>query len=195
MPGSYLDTHYSLCRIDFDAETETFGDKVDTLYNARDTKMSVSFPRISPDGKYLVFTLHQYGNFSIWQKDADLYMLNLADNTIQPMDEINTDQSESYHSWSDNNRWMVFSSRRIDGLYTRPFFTYIDENGKAHKPFMLPQRDPEYNLLLLKSFNVPEFSYNAVSISQAEMEHAIRFTEADMAAYKGHVAKSAEAQP
>ena len=132
--------------------------------------MSVSFPRISPDGKYLVFTLHQYGNFSIWQKDADLYMLNLADNTIQPMDEINTDQSESYHSWSDNNRWMVFSSRRIDGLYTRPFFTYIDENGKAHKPFMLPQKNPQqFYDNLLYSYDLPEFIKDKVTFDR----HAI----------------------
>ena len=185
MPGSYLDTHYSLCRIDFDAETETFGDKVDTLYNARETKMSVSFPRISPDGKYLVFTLHKYGNFSIWQKDADLYMLNLTDNNIYPLKEINTDQSESYHSWSDNNRWMVFSSRRIDGLYTRPFFTYIDENGKAHKPFMLPQKNPQqFYDNLLYSYNIPEFIKDKVTFDRHAIAKHMRESDGIDVTYK-----------
>lgn len=185
MPGVYLDTHYSLCRIDFDAETETFGDKVDTLYNARDTKMSVSFPRVSPDGKYLAFTLHQYGNFSIWQKDADLYMLDLSNNNIYSLDEINSDQSESYHSWSDNNRWMVFSSRRVDGLYTRLFFTYIDENGKAHKPFMLPQKHPQrFYENLLFSYNLPEFIKDKVTFNRHAIGKHMRESESINVTYK-----------
>ena len=52
---------YSLCRVDFDPETRTLGQQVDTLYNGRANHKSVSFPRISPDGKYLAFTLQEYG--------------------------------------------------------------------------------------------------------------------------------------
>ena len=185
MPDRYLDTHYSLCRIDFNPEDGTFGETVDTLYNARTTKMSVSFPRISPDGKYLAFTLHQYGNFSIWQRDADIYMVDMADNRIYPLDEINTDQTESYHSWSSNNRWMVFSSRRVDGLYTRLFFTYIDEQGKAHKPFMLPQRHPKkFYEELLYSYNLPEFLEGKVKFNRQDIARFMRDTEAERVSFK-----------
>ena len=114
---------YSLCRVDFDPETRTLGQQVDTLYNGRANNKSVSFPRISPDGKYLAFTLQEYGGFGVWHKDAELYMIRLSDGKTYPLTEANSAEGESYHSWSHNNRWLVFSSRRLDGLYTRPFYT------------------------------------------------------------------------
>jgi len=52
---------------------------------------------------------------------------------------------------------MVFSSRRTDGLYTRPYISYCDTDGSFSKPFMLPQKDPDYYQESLRSFNVPEF--------------------------------------
>ena len=54
---------YSLCRVDFDAETGTIGTKADTLFNARKEDMSISHPRISPDGRWMVMCLTRYGNF------------------------------------------------------------------------------------------------------------------------------------
>ena len=73
------------------------------------------------------------------------------------MDEVNSDDVESYHSWSSNSRWLVFSSRRIDGLYTRPYLVHIDENGKTGKPFVLPQEDPDFYSRFMFSYNIPEF--------------------------------------
>lgn len=134
IPGKYDQVKYSLCSIGFDADTRSFGSKADTLYNARRAGKSVSFPRVSPDGKFLMFTLSAYGNFSIWHKDADLYLAHLHTNQIRPLSALNSNDVESYHSWSSNSHWVVFSSRRTDGLYTRPFIAYIDEEGKAHKP-------------------------------------------------------------
>jgi len=66
--------------------------------------------------------------------------------------------------------WFVFSSRRGDGLYTRPYFASIDENGKATKPFMLPQKDPRFYDNSLNSFNVPEFVTSKVKVDVAEFE-------------------------
>ena len=74
-----------------------------------------------------------------------------------------TSDTESYHSWSSNSRWIVFSSRRIDGLYTRPYFAYIDEEGNASKPFLLPQKDTDYYHRFMKSYNIPEFITGKVS--------------------------------
>lgn len=157
MPQEFEEVKYSLCSIDFDAVNRSFGSSVDTLYNATTEGKSVSFPRISPDGKYLMYTLASYGAFSIWHKDADLYMINLETREHYPLTALNSNDVESYHSWSSNSRWTVFSSRRIDELYTRPFIAYIDENGQPCKPFLLPQKDTDYYHRFMKSYNIPEF--------------------------------------
>ncbi|MFZ2338706.1 MAG: hypothetical protein WAW07_03160 [Bacteroidales bacterium] len=156
-PEEYDRIKYSLCSIDFDPETGRFGEKIDTLVSSDRTGRSVSFPRISPDGTTLVFTLSDYGNFSIWHREADLYRLDMKTRNYHPVDVVNSPESESYHSWSSNSRWMIFSSRRIDGLYTRPFIAHMDEDGTFSKPFMVPQKDPGFYDSCLRSFNIPEF--------------------------------------
>lgn len=74
------------------------------------------------------------------------------------MIEANSEDTESFHNWSTNSRWLVFSSRRDDGLYTRPYFCHIDDKGTVSKAFMLPQRNPRrfYRERFL-SYNVPDF--------------------------------------
>ena len=85
-------------------------------------------------------------------------MIDLDKNEGDYLENINSEYSDSYHSWSSNSRWVVFSSRRLDGLYTRPFLAYINENGEAAKPFLLPQKDiASYYTELMKSYNIPEF--------------------------------------
>ena len=163
MPHEYSEVKYNLCSIAFDPVTRSFGSKIDTLYNVRENGKSVSFPRVSPDGKFLLFTLSGYGNFSIWHKDADLYLLDIESGFFHPLLNANSTDTESYHSWSSNNRWIVFSSRRIDGLYTRPYFAYIDESGNASKPFLLPQEDTDFYHRFMKSYNIPEFITGKVS--------------------------------
>ena len=175
MPQEYTEVKYNLCAISFNPERRQFGTQVDTLYRVRSKGKSVSFPRISPNGKFLMFTLSDYGNFSIWHKDADLYMLNLATKQISPLDTLNSDDVESYHSWSSNNHWVIFSSRRIDGLYTRPFIAYIDAEGQASKPFLLPQDDIDFYHRFMKSYNIPEFitgkvKHKGYTISQKAIE-------------------------
>ena len=158
MPYEYDKVKYSLCAISFDPESRRFGTKVDTLYNAKSSNgRSVSFPRVSPDGKFLMLTLSDYGNFSIWHKDADLYMINLQNGEMISLDILNSNDVESYHSWSSNSRWVVFSSRRIDGLYTRPFIAYINQDGEPAKPFLLPQKDVNFYHQFMLSYNIPEF--------------------------------------
>ncbi len=69
------------------------------------------------------------------------------------------DSFETFPTFSPdgNSRWLVFSSRRIDGLYTRPFFWHIDGNGQASKPFLLPRKNPlEYYADQMNSYNIPE---------------------------------------
>jgi hypothetical protein len=171
-PDRYKQLHYDLLRIAFDPETGNFG-AVDTVISSTRTGLSVSFPRISPDGKYLLFCMSEYGNFTIWHTDSDLYLMDMETNEITKPD-INSDKAESYHTWSSTGRWIVFSSRRMDGLFTRPYFAYFDINGKAHKPFLLPQKDPAFYNTYLKTYNVPEFITSAVDLNPRILSEVAR---------------------
>lgn len=175
MPDSLLKVRYSICRIAFDAASGEFGQQVDTVVSSDVIQRSAVFPRISPDGRFLVFTAFDYGQFPIWHPEADLWMVDLsADGTPFRMTNINSDNTESYHSWSSNGRWMVFSSRRIDGLYTRLFLAHIDDRGEASKPFLLPQSDPGHNDSRMQSYNIPEFVRGEVEISPRRLGRVAR---------------------
>ena len=149
---------YNLCRIDFDPATGNFGNHIDIIVDAAAQNKSVSFPRPSYDGRFLCYTLSDYGQFSIWHHEADLWLLDFSTGESRPMTEANSDDTESFHNWSTNSRWMVISSRRDDGLFTRPYFCHVDAKGNVSKAFMLPQRNPRrfYRERFL-SFNVPDF--------------------------------------
>ena len=164
--------HYNLCRIDFDPATGQFGSRIDTIVYAETNHKSISFPRPSYDGRFLCYTLSDYGQFSIWHHEADLYLLNLSTGESHPMKGANSEDTESFHNWSTNSRWLVFSSRRDDGLFTRPYFCHIDSKGVVSKAFMLPQRNPRrFYCERFFSFNVPDFivaptQFNAYKVSR-----------------------------
>lgn len=144
------------------------------MIDAEKMKKSISFPRPSYDGKYIMFTLSDYGNFSIWHKEADLWLLNLQDGSLRTIHEVNSDNTESFHNWSSNSHWFVFSSRREDGLYTRLYLASINKEGKVSKPFLLPQKNPmNYYDKLLYSYNVPEFTNSPVKIEPRKLEREI----------------------
>jgi Tol biopolymer transport system component len=119
---------------------------------------SLSFPRPSYDGRFLCYTLSDYGQFSIWHHESDLWLLDLTTGESRPMAGANSEDTESFHNWSTNSRWLVFSSRRDDGLYTRPYFCHVDAKGIVSKAFMLPQRNSRrFYRERFYSFNVPDF--------------------------------------
>ena len=178
IPARYKEVRYNLCSIDFDPATGTFGANIDTLVNADMMGKSVSFPRPSYDGKYIMFTLSDYGNFSIWHKEADLWLLNLADGSLRNLSEVNSNDTESFHNWSSNSRWFVFSSRRGDGLYTRLYLASVDERGNVSKPFLLPQDNPAtYYDRSVYSYNVPEFITAPVDLDMKVFEKKVNAKE------------------
>ena len=165
---------YSLCRINFDPATGTFGDQIDIIVDAVSQHKSVSFPRPSYDGRFLCYTLSDYGQFSIWHHEADLWLLDLATGESRPMTGANSDDTESFHNWSTNSRWIVFSSRRDDGLFTRPYFCHVDDRGNVTKAFMLPQRNPRHFYRdRFFSFNVPEFIVRPTRFDGRKASHII----------------------
>ncbi len=178
LPSDIRHLQYSLVRIPFDETTATFGTQVDTLFSER----SVCHPRISPDGLYLLYTVADYGTFPIWHPEADLQMMNLETGAIDTLAIVNSHKSDTYHSWSSNSRWFVFASKRDNGLYGKPYFCYVDKDGKAHKPFCLPQEYPTFYDNNLKSFNAPELGkgplpFTVDDVAKAMKQEYIQFTQ------------------
>lgn len=174
---------YDIIRIGFDSEARTFG-VPDTVFKASEREKSATLPRVSPDGKYLLFTVGEFGNFHIWHSSSDLKLLNLETGETDDLTELNSDHVESYHAWSSNGRWILFSSRRDDGSYTRPYLSYFSQEGKASKPFIVPQKDPDFYANFFHSYNVPEFMIEPVKLSPADFARALK-KEAIQAMLKG----------
>ena len=177
LPMEIKQLQYSLVRIPFDEQTGAIGTQVDTLLRATaspQSKASVCHPRISPDGRYLLYTVADYGTFPIWHPEADLQMMDLKTGRIDSLAIVNSEKSDTYHSWSSNSRWFVFASKRDDGLYGKPYFCYVDKEGKAHKPFSLPQEHPTFYDNNLKSFNAPELGKGKVPFDVDDVAEAIR---------------------
>ena len=174
----FKEVKYNIYKKSFNPETRQFGPR-ELVFDAATLGKSATLPRISPDGRFLMFTMGDYGVFHIWHGDADLWMIDLKEAndepsaTAHPLKEVNSKSTESYHSWSSNGRWVVFSSRRYDGNYTRPFFAHIDKDGKASKPFELPCADPDYHRQFLRSYNIPEFMHGPVTISPQNFADAL----------------------
>jgi Tol biopolymer transport system component len=170
-----LITKYSLMGIPYDPEKNIWGE-VDTIISAEQTGKSITFPRASPDGRFLVFCLTNYGYFTIHHKESDLCILDLKTGENRVADEINSPETESYHSWSTNGRWLIFSSRRLDGIHTRTFIAHVDETGKFGKPFVLPQKDPDFYNNYLHNFNRPELMNGKIKVSPQKIRDAARRT-------------------
>ncbi len=162
-PAHADSVRYDLCAISFDEVSGTYGQQIDTIIPAAIEGHSITFPRPSYDGRWLMYTQADFGNFPINHHEADLWMLDLQTGQRFALEAANSDYSESYHNWSSNSRWVVFASRREDGRYGRLFLTSIDDQGHATKPFMLPQRDPwRFYHSSLHSYNVPDFTCTKV---------------------------------
>lgn len=170
---------YNLYRRTFDLTTHNFGEE-ELVYDAASENKSATLPRISPDGRYLLFARGQYGCFHIRHADGDIVCMPLdslhptpiTQNAEIDLTNLNSEGfADSYPSWSSNGHWIMCSSRRGDGNFSRVYFSYFN-NGKVEKAFMLPQEDPEHNTFRLKCYNRPEFMVEPVRISVDEFSKA-----------------------
>ena len=168
MPAHYAEMRYHLCRVSFDAEQGSIHLPIDTLVRA--DRLSCTFPRISPDGRFLMYTETAYGQFPIWHTDAEIRMLDLSDGQSMDMSCLNSPDTESYHSWSSGSDWVVVSSRRDNGLYTLPYLCAIDPEGRPGKPFLVPQKNPNHYDDLLYSYNLPELVRGRVELSPYQIQ-------------------------
>jgi Tol biopolymer transport system component len=173
--STYQKVQYNLYRRSFDFATHGFGEE-ELVYDAASQDKSATLPRISPDGRYLLFAQGQYGCFHIRHSDADAVCIPLNEENPTSLDLTNLNSegfADSYPTWSSNGHWIMLSSRRGDGNYSRIYFAYFNE-GKVEKAFMLPQEDPEQNTFLLKCYNRPEFMVEPVRISVEEFSRVFK---------------------
>ena len=167
----FRQVRYDLMRVSYDLAQDRWGEP-ETLVAAADTGLSAAQPRVSPDGRWVLFCLAKYGNFPVYQPSSDLHLLDLTTRQTRRLD-LNSDQADSWHCFSSNGRWIVFSSKRLDGLFARPHFSYFDPNGRLHKPFLLPQEDPAFYDSFLKTFNVPELVREPIRVPPATLGQAV----------------------
>lgn len=167
----YEKVKYDLMRIPYDAGMNRFG-RPEVLLAAAETGKSIVEPRASPDGRYLLFCMCDRGPFPAFREDSDLYLMNLSNRSYRRL-EANSPRSESWHGWSSNSRWIVFASRRDNGHVAWPYLCYIDQSGRDHSPFLLPQEDPRFYDTCLKTFNLPELITGPIAVSERELLRAV----------------------
>ena len=162
VPRQVDSIRYDLLRAAFDPETGSIGE-IETVIPASQEGHSIAFPRPSYDGRWLMYNQADFRVFPLSHKEADLWLMDLQSGETRPIDEVNSPYSESFHNWSSDSRWFLFSSRRYDGLYVQVFFASIDAEGHCTKPFVLPQKNPRnYYGSTLYSFNAPDFTRRKV---------------------------------
>lgn len=163
---------YDIVKMEFNPDTRRFGEP-QTVFDAKSMNLSALLPRISPDSRYLLFSLGEYGTFHIWHRGSDLWVKDLQTGESYPLEEANSEDADSYHNWSSNGRWITFTTRRDDGLFTRTYFCYFDRDGKAHKAFMMPQGTLPKDRDKVYSYNIPEFSIEPIRQSVKEISRMV----------------------
>ena len=147
-PTGFREQKYSLCRISFDPENGRYGTQVDTLFNA------------------------------FKEDKSDLWLLEVATGRMFPLEGANSPDADSYHNWSAGSHWFVFTSRRENGLYSLLYLSCVDGEGRATKPFLLPQKNPKaYYLNSIYSYNTPDFTSRSVELDSRKAARAIESVE------------------
>lgn len=168
----YQQVRYDLMRIGYDPDSGDWGE-LEPVLLSKDTGLSITEPRVSPDGKWLLFCMSDYGSFPVYQASSDLYLLNLETREYHRL-AVNSPRSESWHCWSANSRWIALASKRLDGVFGRIYFSYVAPSGHAHKPLILPQEDPTFYDGLIKTYSVPELASVPAPAHSRTLGRAIR---------------------
>ncbi len=175
-PEHYKKVKYDLVRVSYDVKTDQWG-QLETILSATETGLSILLPRISPDGRFLLFCMCRYSCFATFQPTSDLYLMDTETARYRKLEVISSEQSESWHCWSSNSRWIVFSSKRPEGVFNRLYISYFDKTGKVYKPFILPQKDPTFYDSFIKTYTLPELVTGPVAVGQRKLVRAVRSSD------------------
>lgn len=163
-----------LVRVRFDIEKDTWSEP-EVVVSSSEMGKSVIIPRTSPDGHWL--SMRMLDPFVEGKCDIYLVDLRRARETghFEPKElGLSVGFAQGWHAWSSEGKWLVFSSSRDTGLFTRPYLTYVDDEGRAHKPVLLPVEDPAELRLDPFMYDVPEFVDEPVRVTARSLAHAIR---------------------
>lgn len=177
-PEHYEEVRYDIFRVRYDIDADRWGEPEPVLLS-RNTGRSMNQPRISPDGRWLTFNGCDYSCWPSYHTDADLYIVDLkkaaeSGRFESRKMEINTERCESWHTWSSNSRWMVFSSKKDNPLFNRSYITYVHEDGSLSKAFVVPQKNPLFYDSYPKTYTIPELVTGPVKIRAEKLSRIIR---------------------
>ena len=136
---------FDLYRVPFN---EGRGGKAEPIEGASHNGKSNYFAKFSPDGKWIVFCKAE--NYMLLMPDSELFIIPAEGGEARRL-RANTPRMNSWHSWSSNGRWLVFSSK-ANTAYTQLFLTHIDENGESTPPVVLDRFTGSD-----RAANIPEF--------------------------------------
>ena len=136
---------YDLYRIPFN---EGRGGVSEPVEGASGNGKSNSFPKVSPDGRWIVWV--QCKNGLLMRPDSELWIVPFTGGRPRRL-RSNTRLMNSWHSFSPNGRWLVFSSK-ADSPYTQMYLTHLDENGNDTPPILIENATAGN-----RAVNIPEF--------------------------------------
>ncbi len=184
-PGKPIATHandpneiqiqYDLYRVPFNNGK---GGKAEPIAGASANGMSNSFPKVSPDGRWIVFV--EAHNGLLMRPDGKLYIVPFEGGEARLM-RANMSPMNSWHSWSPNGRWLVFSSKSR-GPYTRMFLTHVDPDGNDSPPIYIDNPTAANRAVNLPEFvNIPPNGLAKIDTPAVEMytqfDHAVELAE------------------
>jgi Flp pilus assembly protein TadD len=163
---------FDLYRVPFN---EGRGGKAEPIKGASHNGKSNYFAKFSPDGKWIIFCKAE--NYMLLMPDSELFIIPAEGGEARRL-RANTPRMNSWHSWSSNGRWLVFSSK-ANTAYTQLFLTHIDENGDSTPPVLLERfTGPD------RAANIPEFvplPADAIAKIKEQFLDAYSFLRAGMA--------------
>jgi tetratricopeptide (TPR) repeat protein len=148
---------YELYRVPFNGGK---GGTPEPIVGASQNGMSNNFPKVSPDGRWIVFV--QCRNGQLMRPDSQLYIVPFAGGEARRL-RANTSLMNSWHSFSPNGRWLVFSSK-ARSFYTQMYLTHLDKDGNS-SPAILIDNAAASN----RAVNLPEFVNTDAAIEDIQV--------------------------
>ena len=118
------------------------------------------FARYTPNGKWISFCRANASKGAFVRKDSDIHLLSLNDHAVTKLSLNKDTVMDSWHDWSSDSHWLIFSSRRDKNQLTALYMSYVDDNGKDHPPIKIAD-EPE------RKTNTPLFAPATLNLETA----------------------------
>lgn len=183
--SQYKSLKYDIFRISFDADSMKWGEP-ERIVAMSPKGLTAHYPQPSLDGRCLLFMVADYGSSPYRHSECDVYKLDFSTGEVAPVKEVNVPHASDYcRGWSRNGKWILLSSRRDDGDYARPYFSYYKEDGSFTKPFQIPHEDPAYDRELMMGYNCPQMADVEPVMTPENFYHLLDTSHVQPANYRG----------